>query len=100
MMSEPCDAWKELDNVIARNTTQCYVRQDILVTAHGCDRGVRVSVRIEPEPGSSLKMARWTDTGSRNVHTMRELAKAINAACDFVEMVNPEWAASAHGITS
>jgi hypothetical protein len=92
------DAWKELDEVYKKHTTRHYVRDDILVTAHGCDRGVRVGIRQEMDPG--ILMAKWIDTGSRNVGTMRELAKAINAACDFVEAANPEWAASAHGITS
>jgi len=84
------DAWKQLYDLTNHYTETWKVRGDIKVTAHATHRGVELNIADESQIGLALKQ--WTSTGKRNVNTFRELADAINAACDFVEEENPEWA--------
>lgn len=72
------DAWKQLDDLQRKYTQEIEVRRDLVVTALGTERGVRLTLG-----------ARSTQ---RNVSTMRELAQALLEACAFVEDANPEWA--------
>jgi hypothetical protein len=88
------DAWKRMYELLKDNSTETDVRPDIKVEALGCDRAVRLSLRYyKGDDPMSLANEKWADTGLRNVSTMRELANALLAACDFVDSVNPEWAA-------
>jgi hypothetical protein len=81
------DAWKQLNDLIEAKTQKYEVRSDIRVYARGCQRGVEVSIGDFRDGKGAVK-----STGKRNVSTMRELAKAINDACDKVEELNPIWA--------
>lgn len=86
--AETVDAWKQYHDLVERFTTEVEVRPDIHVRGLAWDRGVEVIVFSEGHP---MKRT-WQSTRKRNIDTMRELAKAINDACDFVEQNNPEWA--------
>lgn len=72
------DVWKQVHDLWKAYSRKWKVRSDLVVTALGPDRTVRLQV------GSA--------DVRRNVNTMRELAAALLAACDFVEMANPRWA--------
>lgn len=82
------DAWKQYHDLVERFTTKVEVRPDIHVKGLAWDRGVEVIVFSEGGPMNRT----WQSTRKRNIDTMRELAKAINDACDFVEINNPKWA--------
>lgn len=82
------DAWKRYYDLLNELSTRVEVRSDIHVTAKAYDRGVELVLFDGTEP---LKR-NFISTGSRNIGTMRELAKALNDACDFVEEQNPKWA--------
>lgn len=87
------DAWKQLLDVQDRFTRAIDVRPDLKVEAFGCERSVRFTWTDEDHTKDVLdprrKRHHWTE---RNVSTMRELAEALLAACDFVDHVNPGWA--------
>jgi hypothetical protein len=83
------DAWEQLDELYRKFTRRWEVRTDLKVTARATDRTVELGLA---EPLLKLhEMRRWHVT-TRNVVTMRDLAKCLNAACDFVENANPKWA--------
>jgi hypothetical protein len=85
------DAWKQMHDLQDRYTREWEVRSDLEVTALGTER----SVRLRVGDWSFNKMKAFTpepQITDRNVGTMRELAAALNAACDFVEQANPKWA--------
>lgn len=89
----PDDAWKQHADLMERFTQRTEVRDNLIVTAHGTKRGVEVTL-VETIPGApELANKIYHSTGRRNVATMRQLAQALNDACDFVESVNPRWAA-------
>lgn len=92
---QPDDAWKQHDDLIRKYTDRTKIRPDIEVVARAVDRGVEVRIgRRNPQATSSYDFPQylWQSTGKRNVSTMRELAAAITAACDFVDESNPTWA--------
>lgn len=88
------DAWKQAREIAIRYTQEREVRRDLVVTALGTERAVRLRVgdrsynSIKPNPKDHTEEPRIT---TRNVETMRDLAHAILEACDFVESVNPTW---------
>lgn len=82
------DAWRQQHELLEKFTTMVDVRADLRVTALACERTVRFSLGCPPNEHGRRH---WHET-QRNVGTMRELAKALNEACDFVEMSNPVWA--------
>lgn len=84
------DAWKQHHDLLERFTRRFEPRNDLAVVAHACDRSVELSLGT-PRNGRSLLRYNWHST-KRNVRTMRELAEALLAACDFVEEMNPTWA--------
>lgn len=86
------DAWKQHLDLLDTFTQSAEVRKDLRVTAHATDRAVELIVYY-PSTGKRFEMPRYHTTGPRNVGTMRELANAILAACDFVDESNPTWAA-------
>lgn len=86
--AETVDAWKQYHDLLEKYTLVVEPRQDLEVFGHATDRSVEVIVY---EDGPRL-LRKHLSTGKRNVDTMRELAKAINDACDFVEKHNPTWA--------
>lgn len=85
------DAWKQFQELLEKYTMRLKVRKDIEVVARATDRGVELILWSSTHEGMMTKRSYQT-TGPRNVVTMRELADALNAACDFVEDSNPEWA--------
>lgn len=92
---KPDDAWKQHDDLIRQYTDKTKVRADIEVVARAVERGVEVRIgRRNPKATNSYEFPQWlwSSTGKRNVNTMRELAAAIVAACDFVDESNPVWA--------
>lgn len=91
-MSTKKDAWLQFEELLGEFTYSCWIRSDINVIGHGTDRSVELILTKEiPGRQPPNNVDRHT-TGKRSVHTMRELAEALTAACDFVEDVNPEWA--------
>lgn len=72
------DAWKIYHDLLEKYTLKTEVRSDIKVYGHAIDR--------------SVELIKTKSTGKRNIATMRELASALNEACDFVEEQNPKWA--------
>lgn len=95
-LPEGNDAWKQHHVLLEKFTREWDVRHDLSVTAHGCDRCVEIGLAYPKRDASDkLEMVQWHTT-KRNVHTMRELATAIVAACDFVDESNPVWAS--HGL--
>lgn len=91
---EPEDAWKQYSDLVSTFTKTNKVRFDIKVTGRAWDRHVELEIGTvnrdyaAPDP----RHITWHSTGTRNVSTLRELADAIVAACDFVDNLNPEWA--------
>lgn len=85
------DAWKQMDELLERYTKRTDVRPDITVVAHATQRGVELIVWDDPALNPLSKRG-YKSTGKRNVGALRELAQAINDACDFVQQSNPEWA--------
>lgn len=89
------DAWEQVHRLWEEYTKDWQVRPDLKVTALGTDRTVRLAVgrdpmySLDPHPNPVERQFAVTD---RNVNTMRELAEALLAACDFVDAANPEWA--------
>jgi hypothetical protein len=83
------DAWRKYDNLVNELSTYTEVRGDIHIHAIAYNRGVELIVFSGPVADMKRK---WQSTGKRNVSTMRELAQALNDACDFVESNNPKWA--------
>ncbi len=89
------DAWKQAFDLNKRFTQTWEVRSDLEVTALGTKRNVRLRVgdwsfnAMKQDPRDYTAEPQITD---RNVSTMRELANAILAACDFVDQANPKWA--------
>ena len=91
-LPEGNDAWKQHYVLLEQFTREWDVRPDLGVTAHGCDRCVELSLAYpKHDESNTLEMVQWHTT-KRNVSTMRELAAAIVAACDFVDESNPVWA--------
>ena len=84
------DAWQQRADLLDRFHEEWNVRHDLRVEALACDRGVRLGLAY-PRTGDPFDMREWHTT-QRNVGTMRELAQALLAACDFVDAANPEWA--------
>ncbi len=82
------DAWKKYCDLCDEYSTYTEVRPDIHVRAIAYNRGVELIVFDGVIPLNRS----FQSTGKRNISTMRELAKALNDACDFVEESNPEWA--------
>lgn len=91
MMISVIDAWKQMHDLREKFSKCWKVRPDIEVQALACERGINL-ILWERGVREPLQMRSYRDTGIRNVSTMRELAQAINDACDFVEQSNPEWA--------
>ena len=89
-MSKTDDAWKQLHKLLEKFTRNWEVRKDIEVVARACDRGVELILWDH-----AGERACQLSTGKRNVSTMRELAAALTAACDFVDASNPIWAGMA-----
>ena len=91
------DAWYQHHNLISKYTKEVDVgsTKNLSVVALAHERGVELSIGTAIETNRFGREMSWTSTGKRNVATMRELAKAINDACDFVEENNPKWAS--HG---
>lgn len=89
------DAWWKIREIWRKNSKEWEVRKDLVVTALGPTRCVRLRVgewsfnKMRANARDHKPEPKITE---RNVGTMRELALAIWAACDFVEEVNPEWA--------
>lgn len=83
------DAWKQYYDLLNRFTQAYEVRTDIEVIAKAWDRSVEVILWDEQK--GELVPRKFKSTGNRNISTMRELAACLNAACDFVEEMNPEW---------
>lgn len=97
------DAWKQLSDLRDRFTRTWEIRSDIEVTALAHNRNVRLRLgkwsfnKMKSDPRDFTPEPQITD---RNVGTMRELAEALLAACDFVEKSNPSWASHpSHGPT-
>jgi hypothetical protein len=88
------DAWKQYYDLLKTFTRRTEVRSDIEVIAHATDRSVELILWDERK--NDLSFTKYKTTGKRNVATLRELAKALNDACDFVEESNPEWAKNLH----
>lgn len=87
------DAWKQLDDLRTKYTTETEIRPNLIVTALGLERTVRLTfVETDTRVGEADKRRRRYHSTQRNVSTMRELAEAILEACYFVECANPEWA--------
>lgn len=84
------DAWKQHNDLVNKFTARWAVRNDLVVTAKAYDRSVELSVSEYIDSDLTLNK-KWHVT-RRNVGTMRELAQALEDACDFVEKHNPEWA--------
>jgi hypothetical protein len=89
---ETKDAWLQLHELMEKFTEQWEVRRDINVTAWATHRTVELTLTREIPGMSAPNNKDWYSTGKRNVGTMRELAEAIIAACDYVEECNPMWA--------
>jgi hypothetical protein len=87
------DAWKQLDDLQRKYTKEVEVRSDLVVTALGLERGVRVTL-IQTNYGQDPlhKRRHQYHSTQRNVSTMREFAQALLDACDFVDSANPGWA--------
>lgn len=83
------DAWKIYHDLLVKYTLKIEVRSDIKVYGHATDRSVEL-ILIDYQ-SDKLKI-KTKSTGKRNIATMRELATALNEACDFVEEQNPKWA--------
>lgn len=90
MATKKDDAWKQFLDMCDNFTMKVEIRKDLEVTALAHQRGVKLAFK-EPHPHMH---GIWTEKEStqRNVGTMRELAEALLAACDFVDKHNPEWA--------
>lgn len=89
------DAWKQFNDLWRSFTKHCKVRDDLRVTALGHDRTVRLVVGESPKfrpPGSPPPVTTYSEV-QRNVSTMRKLGQALIEACDYVDSVNPTWAA-------
>lgn len=93
---EEADAWQQYADLHERFTLANEVRPDLRVVALACQRGVRLELAEFREDGERV----WSTSGKRNVATMRELAAALIAACDFVDAANPEWAARRFSVKS
>jgi hypothetical protein len=89
--SEELDAWEQYHNLVDGLIEEYEVRKDIEVRALAHKRAVELTLYSDNKP----LMRTWQSTGPRNVSTMRELANALNAACDYVEEKNPSWARNA-----
>lgn len=87
------DAWLQEHELHERFSKEWSVRPDLEVTALACGRAVRFTL-IESDPSVDRLDKRHKEYHSttRSVATMRELAEALLAACDFVEHSNPRWA--------
>lgn len=86
------DAWKIYHDLLEKYTLKTEIRSDIKVYGHATDRSVELILIDYQSDKSKIKTK---STGKRNIATMRELARALNEACDFVEEQNPKWAS--HG---
>lgn len=87
------DAWKQYVDLLEQFTIEEEVRPDLVVRGLAWDRSVEFTL-IETDYTKDefdLTRRRYHST-TRNVKTMRELAKALLEACDFVEETNPVWA--------
>lgn len=87
------DAWQQLDDLQEKYTREVDVRHDLLVTALGLERGVKLTLMETNYNKAPLDKDRYRyHSTQRNVSTMRELAQALLDACDFVDQSNPVWA--------
>ena len=77
------DAWQKHDDLVKSLTKVIETRPDITVIGNGWDRSVYLG--FDSSADFTFR--------PHNVRTMRKLAKALNDACDYVEEVNPKWAA-------
>lgn len=91
------DAWKQHLDLLERFTHEIEVRPDLTVTGLAWDRCVRFTLSKDNpnhDPKYGPKGAIKYHSTTRNVGTMRELALALLAACDFVDANNPVWASN------
>jgi hypothetical protein len=79
------DAFRQYHDLLDKFTTVTEIRNDIIVHAYAWNRSVELEIFENPQNTA------YSSTGKRNVGTMRELAQALNDACDFVEASNPKW---------
>src|SRR5258708_6177238 len=91
------DAWRQEYELLGRFTKEWEVRHDLRVVGLACERTVRLDVAFGENPKFSM-MPNW-HYNQRNVSTMRELANALLAACDFVDQSNPVWASHHTALT-
>lgn len=91
------DAWKQHYDLLDKFTQDWKPRPDLLVQALAWDRTVRLSLRGERVGPGTVGPYSWKST-QRNISTMRELARDILAACDFVEQSNPTWTEKGKGL--
>lgn len=88
------DAWKQHHDLMEKFTREFKPRADLRVVGQAAYRTVVVGIGESTKLTGTAKEMHpydWHET-TRNVSTMRELAEAILAACDFVEQSNPVWA--------
>lgn len=86
------DAWKQMHDLQKRFTKEWEIRYDLEVTALAHRRCVRLRVGEYSLPSADSRPRPQLAITERNISTMRELAGALLAACDFVEQSNPKWA--------
>ena len=84
------DAWEQADVLRRRFTKEWLVRADLRVRALGTERCVEFGLGDTHDGLNRFRMR--FETTRRNVGTMREVAAALIAACDFVDEANPQWA--------
>lgn len=85
------DAWEQVHNIWQEFCQTWEVRPYLLIDALGPDRHVQLRVGKRRDDDALGGAWRYTST-THNVGTMRELALALWAACDFVDAANPKWA--------